>query len=49
MATVQQVACLLGENAAFSDTILRSVAETLKDNPEKGITDETKSGRRNIH
>ena len=49
MATVQQVACLLGENAAFSDMILRSVAETLKDNPEKGITDETKSGRRNIH
>lgn len=36
MATVQQVACLLGENAAFSDTILRSVAETLKDNHEKG-------------
>lgn len=34
MAIIQQVACLLGENAAFSDTVLRSVIETLKDNPE---------------
>lgn len=49
MDTVQQVACLLGENAAFSDTILRSVAETLKDNHEKGITDESISDRRNLH
>lgn len=39
MDTVQQVACLLGENAAFSDTVLRSVIETLKDNQERGITD----------
>ena len=25
MSTVQQVACLLGENAAYTDTTLRSV------------------------
>lgn len=31
MATVQQVACLLGENAAFSDATLRSVMDTLKE------------------
>lgn len=49
MSTVQQVACLLGENAAFSDTILRSVIETLQDNHEKGITDESISDRRNIY
>lgn len=49
MFTVQQVACLLGENAAFSDTILRSVIETLQDNHEKGITDESISDRRNIY
>lgn len=31
METVQQVACLLGENAAFTDATLRAVMETLKD------------------
>ena len=27
MATVQEVACLLGENAAFTDATLRSIME----------------------
>lgn len=30
METVQQVACLLGENAAYSDTTLRAIMETVK-------------------
>ena len=42
MATVQEVACLLGENAAFTDATLRSVMEAvgkeegleIKDHPQ---------------
>ena len=33
--TVQQVACLLGENAAFTDATLRSVMEAYKKNDQK--------------
>ena len=35
METVQQVACLLGENAAFTDATLRSVMEAYKKNDQK--------------
>lgn len=34
METVRQVACLLGENAAFTDATLRAVMETLQDKKE---------------
>lgn len=36
METVQQVACLLGENAAFTDSTLRSLMETYKEQDNKG-------------
>ena len=35
METVQQVACLLGENAAFTDATLRTVMEAYKKNDQK--------------
>lgn len=34
METVRQIACLLGENAAFTDTSLKAVIETLKGKEE---------------
>ncbi|MDL2231245.1 4Fe-4S binding protein [Porphyromonadaceae bacterium OttesenSCG-928-L07] len=35
MATVQQVACLLGENSAFTDATLRSIMDAYKDDDYK--------------
>lgn len=35
METVRQIACLLGENAAFTDTSLKAVIETLKGKEEQ--------------
>lgn len=36
MSTVQEVACLLGENAAYTDATLRTVMDTLKKNEHEG-------------
>ena len=31
MDTVRQIACLLGENAAYTDATLRSILESIED------------------
>ena len=37
METVQQVACLLGENAAFTDAMLRTVMDAYKKDDKKPL------------